>query len=149
MNLHNEHCNVALRHVNLAVEQHLRMSAQGHHFNKVYTLTHSEQEGVAARQAEIVHRTLTVDLKNIRYVAPTERKVKGTMKALSKEDRFMIENMQPACHAHHVQNEYFLTVRCSYEGCTCCAGLPHAKIPLNIVPIVNPECYGFAIPQDF
>jgi hypothetical protein len=89
---------------------------------------------------------LNVDLKSIRYNAPTERKVKGQMKPMSKEDIFMIQNIQPACHAHHITNEYFLVVKTSYDGCTCCSGLPHAKIPLNIVPVVNPECYGFQAP---
>lgn len=65
------------------------------------------------------------------------------MKPLCPEDIFMMQQMQPACHGHHVTNEYHLAVRCSYEGCTCCAGLPHAKIPMSIVPVVNPQLYGY------
>lgn len=67
-----------------------------------------------------------------------ERRKRGVMKPLSPEDLYMATQMQPACHGTHVTNEYFLAVRCGYEGCTCCASLPLARIPLTIVPVMNP-----------
>ena len=39
-----------------------------------------------------------------------------------------------------------LVVKCSYDGCTCCSNLPDSDMQLSIVPMVNPECFGFQPP---
>jgi hypothetical protein len=82
---------------------------------------------------------LSLNLAEIKYDIEKSRKKKGVMKPLSKEDHFMMSNIQPACNSHHVKNKYFITIRCNFDGCTCCADTPHAKIPLNIVPMVHPD----------
>ena len=61
----------------------------------------------------------------------------------------MMSQIQPACNSKKVKNKYFLTIRCTYEGCICCADTPMAKIPLVIMPVVNPECYGWQVPEGF
>jgi hypothetical protein len=73
----------------------------------------------------------------------TEKKRKGVTVQISPEDQFMMEGAQAACHGRHVVNEYFLKIELSYDGCTCCSNLPDASMPLTIVPIVNPNCFGF------
>lgn len=44
-------------------------------------------------------------------------------------------------------NEYFLVIELEYDGCTCCANLPDARMPFTIVPLVNPACFGFQPPN--
>ena len=77
------------------------------------------------------------------------KKKKGKQKKISKEDKFQMASLQPACHTPKFSNEYFLSVDVSYDGCVCCIDLPDAKMPMTIVPIVNPECFGFTPPADF
>ena len=60
-----------------------------------------------------------------------------------------MSQMQPACHGKYISNEYFLTVRTDMIGCTCALETPMAKIPLVVVPMVNPSCYGFTAPADY
>jgi hypothetical protein len=92
---------------------------------------------------------MELDLRTIKYNAPAYKKKKGVTKPLSIEDRFMIENMQAKCSGTLVKNEYFMTVRCAFAGCVCCSQLPIARIPLTIVPIINPQVWGYQQPQDF
>lgn len=129
--------------IRLAVQQEITITAHGHSFRDVITLIDKHEAGVHARTAEVQHKYLEVNLAHITYAAPQSRKKKGAIKNFSAEDIFQMSMIQPATHGTHIHNEYFLRVYCSYEGCTCCASLPHASIPLNIVPIVNPACYGF------
>lgn len=88
---------------------------------------------------------MTVDLSKIKYEVQTDvkDKKKGGKKKLSPEDRFQMASIQPACHGKYVKNEYVLVCECSYDGCTCCSDLPDSKSKISIVPMVNPECFGF------
>jgi hypothetical protein len=155
VNIDNSGCNLAMNGVRLAMEQELTLTSDSaifggsHRFHKVYTLANREQAGIAARTNASEPRLLELDLKTIKYNAPATKKKKGVEKPLSVEDRFMMENMQPKCTGKHVKNEYFLTVRCGYEGCTCCASLPVCRVPITIVPIINPQVWGYQQPQDF
>ena len=112
-------------------------------------MAQKEEAGVPARGNKDEKRVLELDLRTIRYTAPLHRKKKGVEKPLSVEDRFMMENMQPRCRGTHITNEYYLTVRCGFSGCTCCSSLPVARVPITIVPIINPQVWGYQTPQDF
>jgi len=58
--------------------------------------------------------------------------------------------MQPATrNAKYCKIRYFLAMETSYDGCTCCHETPEGKIPVTIMPLVNPACYGFAPPADY
>eukprot|EP00347_Sterkiella_histriomuscorum_P005522 403356296 len=149
VNLDNSRCNVALTNVRLAVEQTVWIQAQGHTFSQTFTLSDRSESGVDARHQGVVHKHLELPLSTIRYEVSDQKKKGGHMKPISQEDLFMMRQIQPACHGHHVRIDYHMTVRCAFQGCTCCAALPHAKIPLSIVPIVNPSCTGYQQPQDF
>ena len=149
VHLDNARCNVNLNEVRLAIEQDLEVHADGQTYRNLFTLADRHEQGVPANHGSVEKRKLEVDLKSIRYEVPHERKRKGVMKAVSPEDLYMMQNMQPACHGHNVKNEYFLAVRCSYSGCTCCSAQPYARIPLTIVPVFNPQCYGYQQPADF
>ena len=61
----------------------------------------------------------------------------------------MMASVQPATHSRFITNEYFLCTRTAYSGCTCCSDLPDARLPLTIVPMVNPACFGFQPPDDY
>jgi hypothetical protein len=112
-------------------------------------LANQGEQGVPARTPGEAQRLLQLDLKTIRYTAPAFTMKKGVQKPLSIEDKYMMENMQPQCHGMYVTNDYFLCVRCEFNGCTCCSQLPVARIPLTVVPIVNPQVWGYQQPQDF
>lgn len=119
--MNNANCNVALQHVRLALEQEISIHADGHHWRTTRELTRKEEHGVGARHATVEERNLELDLKTIRFEVPPQKKKKGVMKPLSQEDIFMMQNMQPATHGAHITNEYFLAVRCNFEGCLCCS----------------------------
>lgn len=73
---------------------------------------------------------------------PETKKKKGVVKNVSKADKFAMASLQPACHTKDFSNEYFLTITLEYDGCVCCINLPDARMPMTIVPIVNPELFG-------
>lgn len=61
----------------------------------------------------------------------------------------MMAAVQPATHSKFITNEYFLCTEVTYDGCTCCSNLPDSRLPLTIVPMVNPELFGFQPPEDY
>mmetsp|Transcript_22556 Transcript_22556/g.27886 ORF Transcript_22556/g.27886 Transcript_22556/m.27886 type:complete len:106 (+) Transcript_22556:816-1133(+) len=89
---------------------------------------------------------MELNLAEIKYEVPKEKKKKGVMKPLSKEDVFMMAGIQAACHGKRVSNEYFLCVLVEYDGCVCCVNLPDSRMPMTIIPIVDPSCFGFMPP---
>lgn len=150
VNIDNSQCNLNMQHVRLAIEQELTLRGSGNHtFRNTFTLANKTEAGVPARGDKDTQRLLELDLKTIKYNAPLHRKKKGVEKPLSVEDRFMMENMQPRCHGTFVTNEYFLSVRCDYDGCTCCSSLPVCRVPITIVPVINPQVWGYQQPADF
>lgn len=84
-----------------------------------------------------------VDLQQIRYSCSDMKKKKGVQKKVSPEDKFMIEGVQAATNSSMITIEYFLVINLVYDGCTCCANLPDAKMKFSIIPLVNPMCVGF------
>ena len=89
---------------------------------------------------------MSLNLANIKYEVVGQRKKKGVMKEVSPEDRFMMAGVQAACHTKKITNEYFLCVLVEYDGCVCCVDLPDSRTPLTIIPLINPECFGFQPP---
>ena len=77
------------------------------------------------------------------------KKKHGEDKRISKEDKFQMKMMQPACHTPRFSNEHFLVVMTEFSGCLCCVNLPEARMKMTIVPTINPECFGFVEPQDY
>ena len=73
---------------------------------------------------------------------------KGVQKKVSKEDKFIMASLQPACHAPKFSNEYFLTVRTEFDGCIC-SQTPHARSQMTIVPLLDPSCFGYQAGHDF
>jgi hypothetical protein len=155
VNVNNSRCNLNINHVRLAIEQELRLTTSpgggfgSHSMNDTYVLSSRDYPGVAARNADKEPRLLEVDLKTIKYVVAASRKKKGVDKPLSVEDRYMLENIAANCQGKLISNKYFLTVRCNFAGCTCCSQTPVCRVPITIVPIINPQVWGYQQPQDF
>jgi hypothetical protein len=145
----NSRCQIAMSNIRLAVEQEITINCGGHSWKKMYTLVEKTDTGVAANLAEPQYRFIEVDLSTIKYHAPTHHMKKGVQKAYSEEDIWMMSQAQPVSHGSIVKNEYFIAIRTSYDGCTCCAAVPLARVPLCILPTINPKCFGFQAPADF
>lgn len=115
----------------------------------MFTLSEKYEQGVAAKEPNDVYRFITVDLNTIKFNPPAARDWLGVSKPYSPEDTFMMSQAQPVTHGYIVKNEYFIAIRTEYDGCTCCTDTPTARVPLTILPEVNPNCYGFQPPANF
>ena len=99
---------------------------------------------------------MTLNLGAIRYTCnPTKTKKNpglfsgSTVVNRSPEEIFMKTQMAPACHSHHITNEYFLNVNVKFDGCTCCETLPSISIPLTVIPLTHMASYGFLEPEGY
>ena len=146
VNVNNEHCQLNAHRVSFYVEQVLTVHAGGRSHTYRNKLVEQRVEGPHAGVAEW-HTDMSVDLSKIHYDVIGEKKKKGVMKAVSPEDRFMMAGVQSACHSKRITNEYFLCVLVEFDGCVCCVDLPDSRAPLTIVPLINPACFGFEVPQ--
>ncbi|CDW78366.1 UNKNOWN [Stylonychia lemnae] len=147
--LDNSRCNIALNTVRFTMEQEITIKCGTHIYRSVRTIKEKHDNGVPARSTQVGEKELEIDLSEIKYPVPQHRKKQGQLKAVSIEDAFQMSQAQPACHGHIVKNEYYLAVRTVFDGCTCCADLPMARIPLVIIPVVNPQLVGFQVPKDY
>jgi len=97
---------------------------------------------VPARAPNNEQKLMEIDLRTVSpYNPPATRKKGGKQRPWSSEDLFMMRNLQAKCTGRHIENNYFLSVRCRFAGCTCCSNLPVTRIPLTIVPIMNPTAW--------
>jgi hypothetical protein len=92
---------------------------------------------------------MVMDLVNIKYDVPGQKKKRGEMKQRSPEDAFMVSGVQSETHSRFINNEYYLVIEAGYDGCTCCSNLPDARMPITIVPICDPRFFGFVAPADW
>lgn len=90
---------------------------------------------------------MLMDLSTIRYEVPEFKKKHGVQKPVSPEDAFMLAGVQSATHSKFITNEYFLVIELSYDGCTCCSNLPDSRMPITIVPLVDPRFFGYTSPD--
>jgi hypothetical protein len=147
--INNSGCQLNMSGIRLAIEQEVTIRCGGHSFKEMYTLAEKQEQGVLALCAEPQYRFIEIDLNTVKYTPRASHNKKGVNKPYSQEDIFMMSQAQPASHGNIVKNEYFIAIRTEYSGCTCCASLPTARIPLVILPMINPACYGFQAPTDF
>ena len=54
-------------------------------------------------------------------------------------------SLQPVCNTKKFSNRYYLTVRTEYDtNFICCEKeRPVCRMEMNIMPMCNPECFGF------
>ena len=144
----NENCKLAVTKVTFSIVQRLQQHIGHHRHVEEKTIISKEKEGPAAGEADW-KKGMELDLSKIKYDVAGTKKKKGVIKKVSKEDAFQMASLQPACHTKKFSNEYFLRVVLEYEGCHCCQNLPDASMPMTIVPMVNPDCFGFTPPSDW
>ena len=147
VHVNNENCQIAANRVSFYVEQRVSITADHHSHVHVTRLLNRTIEGPAAGQGDW-SADMELNLAEIKYEVPKMKKKKGVQKPISNEDAFMMAGVQSACHGKRVKNEYFLCVLVEYDGCTCCVNLPDSRMPMTIIPIVNPACFGFQAPVE-
>ena len=142
VSIDNTKCNLNMHNITFALEQHLKLEADHQTHPEKIILVSKHMNGAQARSI-LEKQTIELDLGERKlYTAQDVKKKKGVTKPVSVEDRFMQENVAPRCTGEYVKNNIFLTIRCSYDGCTCCAELPMAQREVSIVPIINPQVWA-------
>ncbi|CDW76085.1 UNKNOWN [Stylonychia lemnae] len=147
--LDNSRCNIALKTVRFCIEQEIVINCNGHVYRGTKVLKEKHDDGVPARHPQISEREIEIDLSEIKYPVPEHRRKRGQLRKVTPEEAFQMGQAQPACHGLIIRNEYFLTVKTVFEGCTCCADLPMAKIPLVIIPYISLVSEGYSVPPDY
>jgi hypothetical protein len=137
--------------VHFAVETQLRFHIQEflstHHKMVERDLVKENVKGPCAGAGDW-SKEMCVNLNEVHMPELTDKKDKrGGRKPLSLEDQFLARSLQSACHAKHFTMEYYLVAETTYDGCTCCAELPHSRMPISILPVLNPACFGFQAPE--
>ena len=140
--INNELCNIAAHRVSFFVEQRLTVHADHYNHTHTHRLVERTVEGPGPNVADW-QTQLSLNLAEIKYEVAKVKKKKGVQKNVSPEDSFMMAGVQAACHSKKITNEYFLCVQVEYDGCVCCVDLPDSRMPLTIIPLMNPACFGF------
>lgn len=118
----NTHCTIACTRVEFAVERRFKMTIHGasifgegpaHSYTDTDHLVEQNLTGPGPGVGDW-KKEMICDLNKIHYEVQGDRKNKktGARKPLTKEDRFMMSSIQPACHGKWINNEYHLIVKC-------------------------------------
>ena len=148
LKIDNSNCKVAVKEVRFSIEQVVKQRIGHHTHTETRTIIKKDCSGPGPGDGDW-KKDMELDLSKIKYEVASEKKKKGKVKKISKEDAFAMASLQPACHTKAFSNEYYLCVTTEYDGCICCVDLPDARMKMTIVPIVNPECFGFVAPADW
>lgn len=148
LKIDNSQCKVAVKEVRFSIEQVVKQRIGNHTHTEKRTIIKQNCAGPGASEGDW-KKDMQLDLAKIKYEVATEKKKKGVMKKISKEDAFQMASLQSACHTKAFSNEYYLCATTEYDGCICCVDLPDAKMKMTIVPIVNPACFGYNPPADW
>lgn len=151
----NEHCQLDVTNVHFAVESRLNFHIPGMVWGESCMCV--ERDLVSENHKGPEHgkkdwaKTMDVNLQHVKMPELVDKKdkKKGGRKALSSQDAFMVRGIQSACHGKFFHMEYFLVAETTYDGCTCCSELPHSRMPISILPLVNPDCFGFEPPHNW
>lgn len=141
--INNSECKLDVTRVAFAVEMQVDLRIWADHFKHVYKYAESSCEGPKAGE-DHWKNDFNIELSKIKYDVVMEKEKDGVIKTVGPDDQFVMTQMQPAVNnGKFIKNRYFLTVRTTMAGCTCCHETPDGKTPLTIVPMVNPATYGF------
>lgn len=129
--------------VAFTVEQVIKIDHGGYSHTEKNELIRETIDGPEAGESDW-KRQMTLDLSEIKYEVSDTKNKKGQVKRISPEDQFSMAGCQPACHAEAFQSNYYLCVQVRYDiGCSCGDPYPDSRMPLCIVPLINPACFGF------
>ena len=145
----NSKCTLNVTQVKFFIEQRLTVRDSGfgaHSYTRTRTLVERSMVGPNFGQGGWTTEMI-MDLGAIRFDVPEFKKKHGVEKRISPEDAFMMAGVQSAVHSKYVTNDYFLCIELAYDGCTCCANLPDSRMPITIVPLLDPRSFGFTSPD--
>ena len=137
-----------IREVEFQVVQRINLPGRTFTFD---IIENKDRSGINP-SAEAITKQMQLNLAAIRYhCEPFKRKkmFQGQPKARAPEEIFMLTQMAPATHSRHISNTYSLNVNVKYDATACCTGLPSCSVPLTVIPLTNPETYGFIEPQGY
>ena len=87
LKIDNSNCKVKVTEVKFSIEQVLKQRVGDHTHTETRTIIKKEMDGPAANEGDW-KKELGLDLSKIKYEVATEKKKKGKMKKISKEDAF-------------------------------------------------------------
>lgn len=153
VSIDNSDCELDCKEVKMNVCMELKLNIGGHHHSHEEDLKGAKDSacGPKAKEKDWC-KELCIDLSKIKYDAVTDKKAKdGTRKPVSMEDQFMMTQIQPATRmAKSFSVRYYVEVETCFDGCVCCCNeTPDSKVPMTIVPMVNPNAFGFAPPNNW
>lgn len=133
----------------VVMQGHIKIDGHTHDIEKDLPGAHDECEGPDA--GDKLEKKLEIDLRKIKYESVKQKKGKdGKKKAVSKEDQWMMSQIQPATrNGKHFKMRYYSVVSTHFEGCLCCDETPDCETPMTIVPMVNPAAFGFQPPAGY
>jgi len=131
----NHECKLRITEVEFQVVQRMRLSGYHSWSGKFDVIENKDQAGMDAGYTEPVTKIMTLNLDACKYSISNQRAKKCC--ARSDEEMFLLTNLAPAAHSHHISNDYELNVNVKYDGCTCCSSVPNVSIPLSIIPMTH------------
>jgi hypothetical protein len=148
----NSDCKIDVTSVTMKVMMCGKITIDGHEteIEKPLPGAHDDCEGPKA--GEKLEKTLKIDLDKIKYEAVKQKKNKktGHKKDVSKEDQWMMSQIQPATrNAKHFKMRYYSVVSTKFDGTICCDETPDCETAMTIVPMVNPAAFGFRPPAGY
>lgn len=152
----NHECKLKINEIEFQVVQRLHLRGFHNWQGSFDVIENKDRSGVAPLYTEPVTKKMALNFANIRYVVEAMKRKKkpglfagSEMIPRSPEEIFMLGQLSPATHSKHISNDYFLNVNVKFDGCTCCSSVPNISVPLTIIPLTNPETYGFVEPQGY
>jgi hypothetical protein len=70
-------------------------------------------------------------------------------KARLPEEIFMMKFLPAATNSTHIENRYTLNVNVKHAGWLCCSPKPSISVPLTIIPLSDPNVFGFPEPEGY
>eukprot|EP00347_Sterkiella_histriomuscorum_P000383 403376073 len=147
--LDNSKCTLRMNQVRFVVEQHISIHAGWDTYSTIYNLSTKNETGLEARHSKPEIKQFDLPLSTIKYDVGQDKKKDGTFKMRSDEAMFFLSQLQPQVNSKHLKNEYFLGVRCDFEGCTCCSQQPNVLIPITILSQMDLQQFQIQSPPDF
>lgn len=104
---------------------------------------------VGPKAGEKMEIPLEIDLSKIKNKVKGERRKKGKMKKYSEEDKFMMAGVQPESNSPFTKNCFWISATANFDQYCASGGQVGAALPMSIVPVVNPACFGFQPPNNW
>ena len=143
----NSKCGLPVKRVEFRIVQKVKMKGDHERMEcEKEIIDKDDESGIPAGGTEVTTKEMELDLSKIKYAPSKEKKKKGKMKARSPEEYFMLTQLPPAVHSKYCDLDYKLNMNVEFDGCVC-GEKPSISVPLTIIPLTDPETYGFTVPE--